>query len=220
MTTQTAGEFGYTETTDLPVLSVLPHGYRDPRFEEPYNIRGLWNGTAESAMPPADTQEGLNRLAHGYPRTAAAVSIWNEAHNEQARRSADRQQEFGPLDDLRHKLELANAEVDRLRNEQIKGDDPRLAEFWAKANEVASNAGHCSVYDQMAQELGGPGRVKSYDFDVSVSTSVSVSAQGLTPDEAWQNVSREEVFEAFQNSNIDSYSLNYSGWDDWSEADD
>jgi hypothetical protein len=42
--------------------------------------------------------------------------------------------------------------------EQIKGDDPRLAEFWAAAAKLATTAGHCETYDAIAVALGGPAR--------------------------------------------------------------
>lgn len=76
--------------------------------------------------------------------------------------------------------QLAN-EVARLKTEQIDGSDPRLADFWAKAQELADKANHCEVFDQIAEALGGPSRIKEYevtvDFYVTVPVSLSISVE-------------------------------------------
>lgn len=41
---------------------------------------------------------------------------------------------------------------------QIPGDSLMLADFWARAAELAERRGYCSVYDGMAAALGGPRR--------------------------------------------------------------
>ena len=69
------------------------------------------------------------------------------------------------------------ARIDTLRNEQIMGDDHRLTDFWEKAQELADNAGHCSVYDEIAEALGGPARERDYDVTVTYSATYTVSAR-------------------------------------------
>lgn len=68
-------------------------------------------------------------------------------------------------------------EIDRLRNEQIMGDDHRLTDFWEKAQELADRAGHCSVYDEIAEALGGPARERDYDVTVTYTATYTVSAR-------------------------------------------
>jgi hypothetical protein len=65
----------------------------------------------------------------------------------------------------------------KLVHEQIMGDDHRLTEFWEKAQELADNAGHCSVYDEIAEALGGPARERDYDVTVTYSATYTVSAR-------------------------------------------
>jgi hypothetical protein len=65
----------------------------------------------------------------------------------------------------------------KLVHEQIMGDDHRLTEFWEKAQELADRAGHCSVYDEIAEALGGPARERDYDVTVTYTATWSVSAR-------------------------------------------
>lgn len=68
-------------------------------------------------------------------------------------------------------------EIDRLRYTQIMGDDHRLTDFWEKAQELADRAGHCSVYDEIAEALGGPAREREYDVTVTYSATYTVTAR-------------------------------------------
>jgi len=164
-----------------------------------------------------------------YPRTAMALSIWNEAHNENDRRTLETPHTVDNAveADLRAQLEAMTTlatergqQLDRLRHEQISGDDPRLTEFWNKANELASNAGHCGVYDELAEELGGPGRVKTFDFTMDVTVTVVVSGTGRDVDDAWDSVDRDRIFEAFQSTDVDAYGISHGSYDDYEEVDD
>jgi len=66
-------------------------------------------------------------------------------------------------------------EIDRLRYTQIMGDDHRLTDFWAKAQELAERAHHCEIFDDMVEALGGPRRRKNFDVDVSFTVTIPVS---------------------------------------------
>jgi hypothetical protein len=66
-------------------------------------------------------------------------------------------------------------QVSRLSNEQINGSDPRLADFWAEAQELADKAGHCQVFDDIAEALGGPSREKDYTVEVTMMVSVPIT---------------------------------------------
>jgi hypothetical protein len=82
---------------------------------------------------------------------------------------------------------LAN-EVARLKTEQIHGDDPRLSDFWAKAQELADRGNHCEVFDEIAEALGGPTRYHEYDCEVTVPvsgyTTITVSVEARDEDSA------------------------------------
>lgn len=205
-------------TEELPVLPEMTHPYRGYVMD---NYRNPSNYGTYAAIGSGRSPEQLVNEGNHY--SAAYVSMWNEAHNENARRNATVDPvalTLGELDDLRAQVATLTAENDRLKLSQISGDDPRLTDFWDKANELASNAGHCSVYDELAEELGGPGRVKSYDFTVDVTVTVTVTGSGRDEDAAWENVDREMIHEAFENTSTDAYSISYNGYDDYEVVDD
>lgn len=189
-------------TTELPTLTFAPVEYRTGPREF-----GLFHGATRNINPGQSMHDwSPDQLwDYGNYTSAHAVSIWNEAHNEHDRRAVlDWEQallqEAAIVEqptrevELERLLTVANAEIERLRTEQIEGSDPRLTEFWKKANEVATEGGQCSVYDQMAQELGGPGRPKQHNVTVQVSFNVQVTAEGLDGENAFENI-EEDVLE-------------------------
>lgn len=117
------------------------------------------------------------------------------------------------------------AEISKLRDEQISGDDDRLADFWAKAQELADKAGHCQVFDEMAVALGGPGRQRDYTVDIMVpitvmarfSYTVTARNDADAQDDALEMARQEAMYNLqdyidlddaradFDNSDIDSY---------------
>lgn len=76
-----------------------------------------------------------------------------------------------------HELTTALEKIRGLRNEQIMGDDHRLTEFWDKAQELADRAGHCKVYDEIAEALGGPRREREYNVHFTYTYCFTVSAR-------------------------------------------
>jgi hypothetical protein len=131
-----------------------------------------------------------------------AVYVWDEAHAENDRRSTvvapaplmawevellerDRVQDVATAWDLAHaekvsreaaaRVATLEAEVNRLRNEQIQGDDYRLREFWERAADLADEAGHCEVYDELATALGGEPRRQSYTVRVTYYMSLELT---------------------------------------------
>ncbi len=113
-----------------------------------------------------------------------------------------------------HATALINAreELNRLRNEQIDGSDPRLASFWEKAQQLADQAGHCQVFDEIAEALGGPRREREYIVSITsyVTVPVSYSMTVMAPD---SDVARELAEEAF--SDMDASDLeDYASWYD------
>jgi hypothetical protein len=79
--------------------------------------------------------------------------------------------------ELEQVISNLRARIHTLSNEQIMGDDHRLIEFWEKAQELADRAGHCSVYDEIAEALGGPAREREYDVTVTYSARYTVTAR-------------------------------------------
>lgn len=126
---------------------------------------------------------------------AYAVTIWEEAHAENARRStpvrsrADEPDTYEWAVDVAWELAHAEqtvrnlrAEVGRLsaaltdeRTRQIDGSDPRLSSFWERAGDLADQAGHCEIYDELAEALGGEPRRQDYDVTVTYRYSVSLT---------------------------------------------
>lgn len=88
------------------------------------------------------------------------------------------------IESLAYRLGITEAQVDslitknnQLVNEQISGDDYRLTDFWEKAQELADRAGHCSVYDEIAEALGGPRREREYEVEFTLTQTITVMAR-------------------------------------------
>lgn len=124
-----------------------------------------------------------------------AVSIWEEAHAEHAERfptvrprseepftyiwSADLAWDLALAErdvrNLRAEVGRLSATVTALRTEQIDGSDFRLQEFWRKAGDLADEAGHCQVYDELAEALGGEPRRQEYSVTVTYRFTVDLT---------------------------------------------
>jgi hypothetical protein len=109
-------------------------------------------------------------------------------------------------------------EVDSLRYTQIKGDDPRLSDFWAEAQELATRANHCEVYDDIAEALGGPRRIREYSVTVSVPVTVWVTMS--TAVEASDETEAEEyAYDNFRQMSLDNGSYDIDDAEaDWDTA--
>lgn len=70
--------------------------------------------------------------------------------------------------DLSREVATLREEAERLRTAQIKGSDPRLREFWEEAQEAATRADYCEVFDRLADELGGPTRYVEVEVTVNI----------------------------------------------------
>jgi hypothetical protein len=78
------------------------------------------------------------------------------------------------MTELEETISSLRGRIDILSNEQIQGSDSRLTDFWQKAQELADNANHCEVFDQIAEALGGPSRVKEWSVTVTMMVSVPI----------------------------------------------
>lgn len=111
-------------------------------------------------------------------------------------------------------LNTARAEVVRLQTEQIDGSDPRLTDFWAKAQRLADDANHCEVFDNIAEALGGPRRTREYSVNVTGYVTVPVTysfiVEATDPDEAREQA--EELFTDMDATDLEDYA-------DWYSAD-
>ena len=106
-------------------------------------------------------------------------------------------------------LNLEEYTVRRLRDEQIDGSDNRLTDFWAKAQELADKAGHCRVFDEMAEALGGPGRERDYTVTFTYTGTFTVSAR-----------SEDEAVEFAREGIQDHYNIGDLSEDDYTVDED
>lgn len=105
--------------------------------------------------------------------------------------------------------------VRQLQYSQISGDDHRLSDFWTKAQELADEAGHCEVFDNLAAQLDGPRREKEYRVmvDVTITLSVSVSVMATDSEAAESLVDEDDVTNQIEGySSLSNY---YSTGIDW-----
>ena len=104
--------------------------------------------------------------------------------------------------------------IDTLNSEQIEGSDHRLSNFWAKAQELATEANHCDVFDQMAEALGGPRRLKGYTITLAISGYINIDVEAVDAEDAM-----EQASEAYRNGYVDNNFGDLDGVDeDWYNA--
>ena len=121
--------------------------------------------------------------------------------------------------DMLYKSQATIAElrgrIDTLANEQISGDDYRLTDFWEKAQELATKANHCDVFDEMAEALGGPRRRKGYTVTLSITGYINIDVEAVDAEDAFE-IARE----MYRNGDCDNSFGDLEGIDeDWSNAD-
>lgn len=134
-----------------------------------------------------------------------AVTIWEEAHAEHARRFPTPVTEVPTREvELEREVTRLQEQVSRLQTEQIRGSDPRLTDFWEQAQSIADDAEYCEVFDNLAEELGGPRRKRSFTFNVTL----SVEIETRNPD----SIGRHEIEQAIYGMGHDSL---YGAIDDY-----
>lgn len=107
-------------------------------------------------------------------------------------------------------IEQLRAHRDRLASGQVRAHDPRLAAFWERAGEKASDEGMCGVYDDIVDEVGGVSREHDYDIDVSVTVTVSTTLRRTARDwesarDAIHDMDSDDVFaEMLERLGVDS----------------
>jgi hypothetical protein len=165
---------------------------------------------------------------------AIALSIYNEAYNEDDRRATttlpDVAQEIltsfdGPVSDsnraklraliegkleAERRLEDARArliESQRRETADISdASDPRLAPLWEQAHEAATQAGYCGEFDRMMTEIGAPGRSRSWRVVVEAHVNAYVYVEAKSEDDAQERAEArfEEVLMAQDWNNGDN----------------
>jgi len=97
--------------------------------------------------------------------TAAIVARDNEAALRQAEllgATADQRRKLRTIVEERaaaqREVEALKAEVERLKNEPITGDDRRVWPLFGRAADEADTQGYCSVYEQISNAVGIPTR--------------------------------------------------------------
>lgn len=98
--------------------------------------------------------------------------------------------------DLRTQVAQLRSALDSTNYDQIKGSDHRLQEFWAEAQRLADEAGHCEVFDNLAEALGGPRRNRSGHVHVTATVSWLVQVDDV------EDYSGDDL--SFDNANEDT----------------
>jgi hypothetical protein len=115
------------------------------------------------------------------------------------------------MTELEETISMLRAANVTLQTEQILGSDSRLADFWAQAQELADNANHCEVFDQIAEALGGPSRVKDWSVQVTLMVSIpvtyTVECEAKSSDEAEEYA--KDYIRDFQVSDLEDYASWY-----------
>lgn len=97
---------------------------------------------------------------------------------------------------LRAQLAQVRERLAVLNFDQIKGDDHRLTEFWAEAQRLADEAGHCQVFDNLAEALGGPRRITSGVVCVQVTLHLDVRVEDISDYDLDEDSLRDHLYEA------------------------
>lgn len=194
------------ENYDTPSQFVT-HGNHDPIND--YNVTRYSRARIADILNSAYNEHAEREALSTSPqeRTAQARALATMRSRESAA--------LAQVDQLREQLNRLSEQVERLRSDQVRADDPRLSEFWEAAHQAADRAGHCQVFDQLCEELGGPRRatpgtaVVSVTFDVSVSVSDIHDIDDLDDDEITEaivNLSRHEI-------DLDGWHVSYTDAD-------
>ena len=86
------------------------------------------------------------------------------------------EQELREQDERNAEVVFSYQEEVRRLSQQLEGSDPRLEEFWRKAQEYAQSVGFCSEFDKIAEHLGGPARSLAWSGYVTTTVSLTVQA--------------------------------------------
>ena len=127
------------------------------------------SGDSDTPPPPA--------MRDGWHPSADNMTATLYKNNEAVIVAQDMASVAYRLDVNARQIESLNETVSRLSNEQIDGSDYRLATFWEKAQELADEAGHCSVYDEIAEALGGPAREREFEVEFTFTQTITVTAR-------------------------------------------
>lgn len=176
--------------------------------------------TSTTDQPQADERTALGR----------ALIATRRANEELRARVAELTERVRHTETVRENWRTLAIErqqtIEALHNNQIEADDPRLSEFWKRAHEVATNAGHCRVFDDLVEELGGPPRTTTFDVEIEVSLTRTVTLSVEAPMNAdtvdiENAITSEMVAEEFnsQVGEVDRYDVE-GNWtiEDWRES--
>ena len=82
-------------------------------------------------------------------------------------------------------IQRLRVEIRQLRTEDIEASDSRLSTMWEKAGEIADRRGYCSVYDELAEELGAPTRTVDGVATITVTRTqtitIALDFEGVSP---------------------------------------
>lgn len=128
-----------------------------------YNPSPVESPSGDSDTPPPTVEpmtEGWHHSAQGFQRYYQGNVVQTLSERQFAEYTT------GLLEEHR-----------KLRVEQIDGSDHRLIDFWEKAQELADNANHCEIFDQIAEALGGPRREREFEVEFTFTQTITVTAR-------------------------------------------
>jgi hypothetical protein len=168
----------------------------------PWESALLSGSHGEEVTPDSDRAERFRALreeAGDYPRALELLDVSRLRVDAYRKALADRPSQ-STVDDLRATIERLAADLGTVRadlfaarNNPIKLDDPRLADEWVRAGEVATEEGFCGEYDRMCERFGIPGRERTWDVPVYARVNVTVQVTATSADSAREAVEREHV---------------------------
>ena len=102
-------------------------------------------------------------------------------------------------DDMTHAMHYAPHNLELYKKaepvEQIKGDDPRLDEFWVKAEAKARELGFCKEYDLISEELR---KTEPEYYTTAVTVRIPVSLEVNVKVEVGKRPTDEQALEALR----------------------
>ena len=169
--------------------------------------------------PSGESEQEITPAPYGYEGTETGYIFRDvDTYNIGQDTIAELNRQWEQLVTSREVIEAIRQENETLRTEQIVGSDPRLTRFWEQAQELATRANHCDVFDDMAEALGGPRRIKEYTVTTSVPVVVWVSLS-TTVEATDEEQAEEYAYDNFRRMDLDrgDYDIN-DGEVDWSDA--
>ncbi|PPF32609.1 hypothetical protein [Pseudoclavibacter sp. AY1H1] len=111
-------------------------------------------------------------------------------------------------DHLISQLAEARSEFETLATRRVRGDDPRLENFWDDAHEISRDHEWCEVYDRIVEAMRGPERYQESDYDVTVTVSLLIDVP-YTVRATSADSARDVAYDSFETADAIEYMRSY-----------